>query len=76
MEIIVIALVLLVAVLVLLLLKRQQQLPAPDYSQPILMMQQHVDALRTDVQNNLQHIAQQMNQSENFSMISEITGGF
>ena len=68
MEIALIALILLIAVLIILLLKRQQSPQIPDYSQSILMMQQHVEALRADVQNNLQHIAQQMNQSKNFSM--------
>jgi len=63
MEFVVIAiLALLVAGLIFYILRRPP-LPQPaDNSQPILLMQQYVESLRTDVRNNLQNITENVNQ--------------
>jgi DNA recombination protein RmuC len=63
MELVIISLlVILVAILIVILLKRQVPQPSVDPAQSLMMMQQQVESLRTDVRENLQHITESMNQ--------------
>ena len=62
MELVVIILILFVAVLIGLLFKRQARQNLPDQSQSILLMQQHVESLRTDLRASLQSITDSVNQ--------------
>lgn len=59
-----IVIILLVIILLLLTFRILKQTPPPavDPTQQIVMMQQNVEALRTDMRSSLQHIAEQVNQ--------------
>jgi multidrug efflux pump subunit AcrB len=59
---VVVVLILFIAVLIGLLFKRQARQHLPDESQPILMMQQQVESLRTDLRSSLQSITDSVNQ--------------
>lgn len=62
MEILLILLVIIIAVLIFIILKRQFTIQTGQDSQSLLLMQQQVEALRTDVRANLQQITESVNQ--------------
>lgn len=62
MELVIIILAVAVIILVALLFKRQPTPEPQDNSQSFLLMQQHVESLRSDVRSSLQNITENLNQ--------------
>ncbi len=62
MEILLIALVILIAVLILLLFKRQPSPQSSQNDQVLILMQQQVESLRSDMRDSLQSVTENVNQ--------------
>ena len=68
-SIIIISLTLLVGLLLFLIFKRQRSESTTKSTQPLLLMQRHVESLRTDVRNSLPHITE--NVAQQLAMITQ-----
>ncbi len=54
--------IVIIALLVFILVKRQPSETSADAAQPLLLMQQHVESLRTDLRESLKNITENVNQ--------------
>ncbi len=59
--VVILVLAVVIALLVIILIKRRTSQTSPDNAQPLLLMQQHVESLRTDLRESLKNITDNVN---------------